>query len=255
MRYLSDMIWVETRKAVRSKMPIFTAAGALVMPLAIGFLIFLATHPELSGKLGLVGAKANLVAYANTDWSSYLGLLAMMVAAGGFFIFIFIVAWVFGREFVDGTLKDLLAVPVPRFSIVMAKFIVGTVWFIAIAAVMLAVGLAVGALMGLPPAAPGELLAGSLIVAVTALLVIPTVMPLALFASVGRGYLLPLGVAIMLVVAANFLTVLGWGPFFPWSAPGLYAQGKGDLAPVSYAIDIMAGLAGDHRDILLVEVR
>ena len=160
MRYLSDMIWVETRKAVRSRMPIFTAAGALVMPLAIGFLIFVATHPDVSEKLGLVSAKANLVAYANTGWSSYLGLLAMMVAAGGFFIFMFIIAWMFGREFVDGTLKDMLAVPVPRFSILMAKFIVAIVWFAAIAAVMLAVGLAAGALMGLPPAAPGELFGG-----------------------------------------------------------------------------------------------
>lgn len=69
MRVLSAMIWIETRKALRSRMPWFTAAGALVMPLGIAFLIFVATHTELSQKLGLVGAKANLMAYAVWCWS------------------------------------------------------------------------------------------------------------------------------------------------------------------------------------------
>ena len=112
MTSLSDMLWIEMRKALRSKMPLFTGVGSLFMPLGIGFLIFVATNPEVSKKLGLMSAKANLVAYAKTDWPAYLGVLAQMIAAGGFFVFCLIISWVFGREFADGTLKDMLAVPV-----------------------------------------------------------------------------------------------------------------------------------------------
>ncbi len=59
---LSDMIWVEARKALRSKMPIGTVLGSLALPLGIAFLIFVSKNPEISQKLGLVSAKANLVA-------------------------------------------------------------------------------------------------------------------------------------------------------------------------------------------------
>jgi hypothetical protein len=61
MKELSSMVWIETRKALRSRLPLFTCAGSLVMPLGIAFLILLATNPEISRQLGLVGAKANLL--------------------------------------------------------------------------------------------------------------------------------------------------------------------------------------------------
>ena len=244
MRDLSNMIWIETRKALRSRMPLFTTVGSLFMPLGIAFLIFVATHPEISGKLGLVGAKANLLAYATTSWPTYLALLAEMIAAGGFFLFCLIICWVFGREFADRTLKDLLAVPVQRASILLAKFSVAAVWSVALALVIFGVGLVMGAIIGLPGGSPGALLQGSVLVAVTACLTIVVVMPFAFFASVGRGYLLPIGVAILALMMANLVGILGWGAYFPWAVPGLYAQGKGYLTLISYPIAILTGLAG-----------
>jgi ABC-2 type transport system permease protein len=244
MSSLFDMIWIEARKAVRSRMPLFTAAGSLFMPLGIAFLIFVATHPEVSRRLGLVGAKANLMAYATTNWSTYLALTAQMIAAGGFFLFCLIICWVFGREFVDGALKDLLAVPVPRASILLAKFIVAAAWSAALAAVIFIAGLATGALIGLPGGSMDVLLQGAGLVAGTTCLVITVVLPFALFASVGRGYLLPVGVAILALMMANLLAVMGWAAYFPWAVPGLFAQGKGYLLPISYPIAILTGLAG-----------
>jgi len=196
MNDLSAMMWVETRKALRSRLPLWTALGSLVMPLGIAFLIFVAHNPGISKKLGLISAKANLLAYSTTDWPTYFGLYAMLMAAGGFFLFILVISWVFGREFTDGTVKDLLAVPVPRASILLAKFIVTAAWSAALAALMLAAGLIMGALMNLPGGSPAVLLQGAALVAVTAALVIVTVLPFALFASIGRGYLLPVGMAV-----------------------------------------------------------
>jgi len=244
MNDLSNMIWIETRKAWRSRMPLFTAVGCLFMPLGIAFLIFVATHPEVSRKLGLVGAKANLMAYAATNWSAYLALTAQMIAAGGFFLFCLIICWVFGREFVDGTLKDMLAVPVQRASILLAKFIVSGAWSAALAGVIFLASIATGALIGLPGGSMDVLLRGVALVAGTTCLVIAVVMPFALFASVGRGYLLPIGVAILALMMANLLAVMGWAEYFPWAVPGLFAQGKGYLLPVSYPIAVLTGVAG-----------
>ncbi len=243
MSELQDMLWIEMRKATRSRMPLFTAVMSLFMPLGIGFLILVATHPGVSDKLGLVGAKANLMAYASTDWPAYLGLLALIVAAGGFLVCLLITSWVFGREFVDGTLKDLLAVPVGRESVLLAKFIVAGAWSAALAVLIFAAGLVVGAAIGLAAGSGAALLHGAVLVAVTAALVIVVETPFAFVASVGRGYLLPIGLALLALLFANLSGLIGLGQYFPWSVPGVYAQGKG-LPAVSYAIAVLTGAAG-----------
>ncbi len=43
---------------------------------------------------------------------------------------------------------------------------------------------------------------------------------------------------------ANLVVVVGWGEYFPWAVPGIYAQGKSSLPPVSYWIVLLTGLAG-----------
>lgn len=244
MNNLSDMIWIELRKALRSRMPLFTTLGSLFMPLGIAFLIFLAKNPELSQKLGLISAKANLATYYTTNWPTYLGFSAQIITAGGFFLFTFAISWVFGREFADGTLKDMLAVPISRLTILLAKFIVVAVWSAALAIVILILSLVVGAIINLPQGSFSVILRGSALVAITACLVIAAVLPFALFASVGRGYLLPMGVAILSLIMANLVVVVGWGEYFPWAVPGLYAQGKSSLTPISYWIVVITGLAG-----------
>jgi ABC-2 type transport system permease protein len=238
------MLWIESRKAIRSRIPLWTALGSLFMPLGIALLIFIARNPEISKKLGLVSAKANLIAYSGTDWSAYLGFSGQMIAAGGFFLFVLAVSWVFGREFADGTLKDLLAVPVPRASILLAKFIVVAVWSAALAIIILITVLSMGWLLNLPGGSPSVIIQGGAVVLVTALLTIWVVLPFALFASIGRGYLLPVGVAVLTVMMANLVAVAGWGEIFPWAVPGLYVQGKGALPPASYWIVFLTGLAG-----------
>ena len=82
MNNLSDMVWIELRKAIRSRMPLWTALGSLFMPLGIAFLIFIAKNPDISQQLGLVSAKANLMSYSSTDWHTYLGLFGQLIACG-----------------------------------------------------------------------------------------------------------------------------------------------------------------------------
>jgi len=244
MNNLPDMVWIEYRKAIRSGLPLWTALGSLFMPFGIAFLIFVARNPEISRQLGLISVKANLMAYAGTDWQTYLVFFSQIIAAGGFIFFILIISWVFGREFADGTVKDLLAVPVPRVTILLAKFIVVTVWSAVLAVVIFSAGLVMGRMMNLPGGSIEIVFQGAALVAVTTMLVIGVVTPFALFASIGRGYLLPVGMAILTLMAANLLVVAGWAEYFPWSIPGMFALAKSPLAPVSYLIVICTGLAG-----------
>lgn len=244
MNQLRGMIWVESRKVIRSKIPIFTLLGSLFVPAGMGFLIFLAKNPELSRNLGLMGAKADLTAYYATDWQSYLGLSSLMIAAAGFFLYVMITSWVFGREFVDKTLKDMLAVPVSRSSILVAKFIVAALWSGILTAVMFGLGLLIGALIKLPDGSTDVFLQGGGTVAITACMVYAVALPFAFLASAGRGYLLPLGIAILALIMANMLAIAGWGDYFPWGIPGMFAQGGNPLPAISYAIVILTGMAG-----------
>ena len=244
MSNLSDMLRIETRKAIRSRMPLWTALGSLFMPLGIAFLIFVARNPEISQQLGLISAKADLMAYAATDWTSYLGLFALIIAAGGIILFSLVITWVFGREFTDGTLKDMLAVPVRRSSIVLAKFMLAAVWSAALTLVILFAGLVTGAIIRLPGGSLSVILQGSALMLVTACLVLAVVTPFAFFASVGRGYLLPIGVAVLALMMANLVALAGWGEYFPWGVPGIYAMGDSPLTMVSYGIVFLTGLVG-----------
>ena len=88
------------------------------------------------------------------------------------------------------------------------------------------------------------LLQGCARAVITAGLVIAAMLPFAFFASLGRGYLLPIGVSFMALILANLVMAAGWGEYFPWSILAIYAQGKEALPPVSFGIVLLTGLVG-----------
>jgi ABC-2 type transport system permease protein len=135
-------------------------------------------------------------------------------------------------------------VPVQRSSILLAKFLVAAIWSAILAILIVLVGLAMGAALQLPGGSNSVILQGGIHLAVMTCLVILSILPFAFFASLGRGYLLPLGVAVLTLMLTNLVAVVGWGDYFPWAVPGLYAQGNSSLMPVSYGIVILTGLAG-----------
>ncbi len=239
---LADMIWVEQRKALRSRLPLWTALGSLFMPLGIAFLLYVAKNPQISRRLGLVSVKADLFAYSAADWQTYLGMYGQLIAAGGFFLFVLVISWVFGREFSDKTIKDLLAVPTPRSAILLAKFCVVGIWCGWLTLVILLSGLVLGAVIRLPGASSEVISSGALQVLVTALLTMLVVLPFGFFASIGRGFLLPLGAAVLTLMAANLAVVLGFGAVFPWALPGLFSMDRSALTPLSYWIGFATGL-------------
>jgi ABC-2 type transport system permease protein len=252
MLNLRQAVWVETLKARRSKMPLFTALGTALLPLAGGFFMIVLKDPEFARRVGLISAKAQLTV-GTADWPSYFRFLGQASAAGGLVLFGFIAAWVFGREYSDRTVKDLLALPTARPTIVMAKFLVIGAWSLLLTGLLLLVGFGVGAAIVLPQASSPVMVQGMVSVAVTALLSILLLTPVAFFASAGHGYLPPLAVIMLTMVLAQVVAYAGWGEYFPWAIPGLYSQGQA-LGPVSYAILVLTGLVGIAGTVLWWEL-
>lgn len=245
MNDLTNAIWIELRKATRSRMPLFTVLGVLLLACGLAFFMFIYKYPTFARSSGLISAKANLAGGAAT-WPYYLDLLGRAVAIGGILLFSLVESWVFGREFADGTLKDLLAVPISRAMLLLAKFIVVVLWSLILTAILFIVCFLLGAAIGLSQGTPEVFWHGTATLAVAACLVIVTVFPFAFFASVGRGYLLPMGVTLLDAVLGNIVAVAGWANYFPWAVPALHVElaGRGSLEPVSYLLVLLTGLAG-----------
>lgn len=184
MNNLTQAIWVETLKARRSRMPLFTGLAFMLVPLFGAFFMLILKDAELARRAGIISAKAQVMTGA-ADWPSFLDLLAQAVATGGIILFSFIGSWVFGREYADRTLKDLLALPTSRAAIVLARFVVVFAWSAILAAAVHLVGLGVGFAVGLEPASAATIWQGSRIIAVTAVLTIFLVTPIAFFAGAG----------------------------------------------------------------------
>jgi ABC-2 type transport system permease protein len=212
----------ELLKTRRSRLP---AATLLAFTIAAGFaalVMFILQDVRRARELGLLGAKAALTGGA-ADWAAYFALLAQLVAVGGTVLFGVVVVWTFGREFGQGTVKDLLALPVSRSSIVGAKFAVTAGWCLLLSLHTFLAGLALGAAVGLGGWSAGVAVAGLGKLVLTAVMTIALTTPFALAASAGRGYLAGIAALFAAVFSAQVVALLGYGAFFPWSVPALYA--------------------------------
>jgi len=249
MSALREAFGVELHKSRRSRVPWGIAIGFSLAPLVGGLFMVILKDPETARRLGLLGTKAQLVG-GSADWPTYLGLLSQAMAVGGGVLFAFLTAWVFGREFADRTVRNMLALPTSRRMIVSAKALVVVTWGIAISAWITLLGFAVGAAVSIPGFTP-QLATGALgTIAVIALMIIGLQATTAFFASAGRGYIPPLAWAVLTMAVAQILAVLGHGAVFPWAVPAIVsgaAGPEGEVASLaSYlivAITVAIGLA------------
>lgn len=226
---LRAALWAETLKARRARMPAVTLAGFALAPLMGALFMKILLDPAWAARFGALTTKAQFSA-AHSDWPTYFGLLTQALAVGGFIIFSLVVIWLFGREYSDQTAKDLLALPTPRATIVTAKLCLTVLWCAVLTLWIYLLGVALGALIGLPGWTIDVGLQATARYAATGCLTIALTLPLAWAASAGRGYLPAIGVTILLVFLAQVLSVLGLGPWFPWAAPALLSGAAGPEA-------------------------
>ncbi|MGK7378864.1 ABC transporter permease [Planococcus sp. 1R117A] len=226
MNNLLTAFWIENLKVRKSKMIWITLAAFTVAPLMGGFFMFILKNPELAERSGLVGEKAQILGEAN--WPAYFSMLAQIIAVGGILVFGFVTSWIFGREYADRTLKDLLALPYHRSIIVSAKFLAVFIAALLLSGHVIILGILIGFVIGLPGWSADILGNGLYVLLITTLLTIALSTPAAFFACYGRGYLAPLGFVIFMVVVAQIIAAIGYGHYFPWAVPALYSGVAGD---------------------------
>lgn len=236
----------EFLKLRRAKVTWATLAAMTLATLGGGMFMWIVLEPGRAAQLGLLGKKADLAGLEAT-WPAFLGLITLFVGIGGLLVLSFVVAYVFGREFAEGTAKNMLAVPVRRYHFVMAKLAVAAVWWLALVTAVLAEAFALGAALGLPGLTTAVALGAvgrTFLAAGIAFLLTP---PVAWVTLVGRGYMAPLGFALMMLLLGNVFSKTGWAVWFPWSVIPILLGTVGKPAPLpvgSYAVAALTFAGG-----------
>jgi ABC-2 type transport system permease protein len=207
--------------------------------------MFIKKYPELAQSTIML-SKANQIP-GKGDWAAYLGLFAQMISGAGFVVFGFVASWLFGREYSDRTVKDLLALPLPRSSIVIGKFLVMECWcgllFVISSSVMLSIGFA----LRLDGWSFSYWFHCILVLSTAAQMNIGLCMLTAFLACWAQGYLAPIGFVIVTLILGNFAGMLGFGPYYPWGIPMLFATKSIEgthIGTASIVIVITTSIAG-----------
>jgi ABC-2 type transport system permease protein len=241
-------LWAESLKVRKSKVFWLSIVFFVFVSFMMGLIMFVQKNPEISQKLGMIGTKASMLRFGEPNWQNYLALVTQGIAAIGLIGYGFITCWIFGCEYSDHTIKDILALPVSRSSIVLSKLIVAVLWSIILTSVFLAFGLLFGHLAGISGWS-GEILSQFIYkFTMVSLLSMLLCTPVAFFASYSGGFLLPLGIIILTMIMANFSGLVGFGPYFPWAVPGLFSAPSGTedihLSIASYVILFLTSILG-----------
>jgi ABC-2 type transport system permease protein len=248
MKSFTAALWAEGLKIRKSKVFWLTLAFFAFIPCMMSLILVVQKYPDLASKLGMIGTKATMMQFGEASWKSFFLLINQGIAAIGLVGYGFITSWVFGREYTDNTLKDLLALPASRSNIVAAKFSIVIIWCLIVTTIFLLVAMLCGTLTQIPGWS-GETISSCISVFVlVALMSILLSTPVAFFACYSKGYFLPLGIVILTLILANFTGVVGLGPYFPWAVPGIYstmgsAEGL-NLSAASYVILFSTSIAG-----------
>ncbi|MEO7744894.1 MAG: ABC transporter permease [Actinomycetota bacterium] len=211
---------VEALKLRRSRVVAVATVALLLVPALLARAFLIAAE---RGGADPVSAKASLLV-PGVGWAGYLGGLIQIYATAGVVGSGIVVGWCFGREYADRTVVSLYASATPRTCVAQAKLVLLAAWSVAVgigvAAAAALIGIASG--LGLPDAIDGRLLGRLAALAVlSGLLALPVALP----ASIGRGYLPAVGGLMVLVIAAQVAMVARAGTWWPWSVAAVWAMG------------------------------
>jgi ABC-2 type transport system permease protein len=243
MRAVLAVEALKLRRSTVARVATLVLAG-LLPALAAGFMA-----AYLAGGDSQLAAKAATMVTGRT-WAAYLGLMAQLLSVGALLAVGVVVCWVFGREYSDGTIGSLYALPAGRAHIAWAKAVIVLGWGLATSVLGALVAVPLGLTLGLATAAgPVEVLRAAALPVAVAVLTTLLALPLALVASAGRGYLAGIGALLGIVVVTQIITILGAGAWFPWAAPGLWSGMGGPAAAAAVtgpqlALPVLVGVVG-----------
>jgi ABC-2 type transport system permease protein len=240
MKSFITALGTELTKTLKSKMLWGSIIFFAFIAVMLGFLMLVAKHPEIAGKSEVLSLKASMI--SNPNWTTFYWLLMQMVLTVGSIGPAIVTIWVFGREYSDRVIKDILVLPVSRFIIVLAKFVIIFFWSILLLLLLYIFAIITGLIINLEGWDKEIFLQKTVVYTVSALLTIVLFPVISLITCISRGYLLPVGITILILIATQFvfLGIPVITPYFPWAIPGLYSGVAGPMSPkpevISYII-------------------
>jgi ABC-2 type transport system permease protein len=237
----------EIEKNKHSKIFFFFFLAFYLIPIMGGIFMLAMQSSETMLKASMFKSKVEAM-NVSADWDSLFMILLQAMGIGGIIIFGFIVTWLFGREYTEHTVKDLLSLPTSRTNILNAKYILYFIWSITLAIFNLLFGMAIGIGLQLPGFENVKFIVYLQEYFITTFLTVLLGTPLAFFSMLGRGYLAPLGVVALTVAFSQIIAALGYGHYFPWAVPALFSGTAGEykeqLNLLSYIILFIISVFG-----------
>jgi ABC-2 type transport system permease protein len=169
------------------------------------------------------------------QYFSLFKLFETIIFVAGEIGFGFVTSWMFGREYTEHTVKDLLALPSPRFMLILSKFIILFIFFFVLSMLCFIIPCFVG-MIKYPDAYTLKIIieyAISHIIITLILISINT--PLAFIAICSCGYLLPIGFLISVFIVGVIINNAGYGLYYPWMMPSVFIE-HGKLEKISWFI-------------------
>jgi ABC-2 type transport system permease protein len=228
-------IRIEARKAAAASV---LRVGGTLLALGTTVLAAVLTGAVQSGN-EQIAAKIGAFAEA-AGWDLLTVVAAQIVGAGALLAFGVTLGWSFGREFTDGTINGLFAIPVSRTALVVAKLLVHLTWTIMVGAALTCLLIGAGFASGLgaiDTAAAASLARLFALTVLTGLIATPA----AWAATLGRGPLPGVAAAVGLIVTAQVAVVAfpAHASRLPIAAPALWAMRPAAVTGVELASTLL----------------
>jgi ABC-2 type transport system permease protein len=263
---MTRILAAEFLKLKRSRMPLWSGLIVLVAGgLGLAVLPVLsdpATQAQIAQGGGVFAKAVAAGAYSPTV-TNYLRIgLQGMSGSWGVLTFGLVTAYVFGREFKEGTAKTMLTLPLRREYVALAKMVVIAVWVLGLGALAILVTMGCAALLGAGGFAWTYVLDNAIDTLGVVTLLYLTLPFVAWFAMRGRGYLPPMLYSLAVMMVSNGLVDTPISAYVPWNMPlhlvgaSWYPVSPSGLTAGSWVIAVAffaAGLAAlmwrtDHAD-------
>lgn len=220
---LMTVIGLEARKLARATVTRTATLAALALVLvttAGGYAA--AMH---AGDTDLGRKAASMV--TSPGWDGYIQLGVTSVSATTLLAVGVVMSWSVGREFTDGTIVGLFAIPPALRGIATAKMAAALAWSVLLGAGEAVLLTTAGLLLGLGAAGAAGCFATLMLVAA---LLSAALLPVMWAATRWRGYLAGIGLTLVILVVTNLAAGIGLGVYTPWSIPIAWATHRGDVS-------------------------
>jgi len=203
------------------------------------------TFAERIATAGGVFKQAVDAGFFELNWANQLRVAVQgITGTWGILLYAYVTTYVFGREYKEGTAKNMLTLPIRRESFVVAKMVIVACWVFGLTALCLTLNSLGLLLVGVPGFAWSHVWAAMWDALVVTFVIYLTLPAVAWITMIGRGYLRGMLFTLAAIMIGNGLAGTAASKYYPWNLPVHLAGASwlplapADLVPASWLIAI-----------------